>query len=682
MLQALSPSNNRPVPQQIMTLGLDRKAASSDRRASLTSKYNSVQAKKPSSEAADSPQITMGKPKTVLTSKCTELKYSGLNIIHSVQLLLTSYREVLVLKKGDKSRHETVLRRHSVLTDSFSEHHILPCALLVEVPHTLLRYVYQFEKEKTLKQWVDKISACRKEVQDAERQHGAELCAKNGLITNHSVATTELGSSLEIIPARRSLKLKGTGKSSDKSTGISYTQAPYNPEPQFRLQSFIQSLSPESKKSGSFKVPSELSDDYTQDPCSPEFKLQSLIQSPGSNKLEFVSCGSLKGLSTTSESSATASYTQGPEFRVHSLTESPRRSEFASTCSRNCPSTTPQSSAGDASAQGPCSPEFKVQSLIQSPGGKKSAFASSGSWKAPSTIATSETTNISSSFDSVQEEPNICSPTMVVTEAEELPSTSLASGHQQMGKRDSGSDDNPATSSPVFLSRNSSARSSNKSLGAGSARSLNLAVLQESLELSECSHQKDARRHSSSNVHMAWNLPEKRSNFVRRASDQLVGLLKMSSFREKEKRKMNYVRMSASVSELDSMLTSDQDLDFLCLPRRPPSRRSNHTPTTPTSPLANSRVLSPSSSPTSAPGEGGEGEGEKPEEFVVSRFHHTQIRNQKRKQSPRIRRNLSTSNEKGGAGERKQGRSTSESPTASAVRSLYQRMEGRLVIRM
>lgn len=164
---------------------------------------------------------------------------------------------------------------------------------------------------------------------------------------------------------------------------------------------------------------------------------------------------------------------------------------------------------------------------------------------------------------------------------------------------------------------------------------------------------------------------------MRRASDQLAGLLKMHSLRDKAKKKRNYVRISSSVSELDSI---DRDLDFLNPPRRPPSR-SNHTPTTPTSPFSHSNVtlLTPTENHT---------EGDNPDAFVVSRFHCTQIRNRKRKQSPRIQRNISaqTPQGDGGTGEGgfpapwKTNRSISESPTSSASRSLHQTSEDRSVL--
>lgn len=253
-------------------------------------------------------------------------------------------------------------------------------------------------------------------------------------------------------------------------------------------------------------------------------------------------------------------------------------------------------------------------------------------------------------------------------------SQSCPSSHPQMGSGDREAacgdvvvgPDNDASSplcpSPGSLSRNSSARSSDKSR-AGSSRSLNLAVLQESLELSFGDVRKDAEQRRSSNSPMGFNLSERKNKFVRRASDQLAGLLKMHSFREKERKKQNYVRISSSVSELDSMLSSDDhDLDFLGEPRRPPAR-SSHTPTTPTSP----HVALLSSSPVLTE--------ENPDEFVVSRFHHTQIRNRKRKQSPRIQRNVSANLGQGGGGAGKGGtsnynRSISESPTSSAARSL------------
>lgn len=756
-----SSSSSRSVSHHNMTLGLDRKAAiSGDARASQTR-----QAKNPSGDAAESrPMATsLAKPKTLLSCKCTELKASGLSIIHSVQLLLTSYCDVLVLKKGDRSRNQTVLRRHSVLTDSFQEHRILTTALLVEVPQTLLRYVYQFEKEKNLRQWLDRIAACRKEHPDSRKQDAAtaagnNLFAKNGMIANHSA--TSLGSPLDEtvqsptwkIPKRRDAvkpKMRDFVKSSEKSpprTCSRYRQGPGSPEPRLRVQSMT--LDRGSKK---------------------------LVSSTGAWEYPpapWRACST--GSSDTS--SAPSKGTQDANTGVNSA-DSPSRDTENVACDIACVGSKKEdTSTVHQDTSGVCS------TLSSESSGVSSCRTQDSTCLGSKDILTMETTsgeNGSTSLDSKvwcwdtsvvegegREETSICSPSMVVVTVPEGQSSPLmACSHpgQQMGRSDSrdvvevvSHDDNAVSSaplSPACLSRNSSARSSSKSVGVGSARSLNLAVLQESLELScgeqsealhyssfgdnvgsalscgdqnevrqrsssssehasSCGERSEAQNRSPSREHLGLNLSEKRGSFVRRASDQLAGLLKMHSFRERERRKSDYIRLSSSVSELDSMLSSDHSPDFLCPPRRPHSR-SCHSPTTPTSPLMHSCVISPSTSPVFAEevlGGGGnpeEGEipeiggnleeggipeiginpeeGEKLEAFVVSKFHHTQIRNLKRKQSPRIRRTISSEQGGdvvggGGTGEgvvRKHIRSISESPSSTAALALYRRMVDR-----
>ena len=749
-----APASKRPVSKHIMTLGLDRKAASSDSAtASQTSSYSSVQGK-----TKDVPGTALAKPKTLLSCKCTELKADGLSIIHNVQLLLTSYREVLVIKKGDKSRNQTVLRRHSVLTDYFMEHSILTSALQVQVPHTLLRYVYQFEKEKTLRQWLERIGTCRKEGREVDKQDptavaaaGPDVYSKNGMIANQSATAlsshgdeSEPLSPTRQIPKRRDaskLKLHDFEKSSPHA-GAHYRQGPGSPEPRPRVQSMVLNYGrPKSEflasATGSLEDPSPASCRPSSSTGHRELSGSTSGKGGGANGQETAGVAShdvasdtvtAKDVSSVPQDSSSAcsvgSTAMGTRESVSLFTQ-----EKWVICSKDVQE---GGSSGRIGSEGVCGSRGEVEPLMGS----------------------------------------VCSPPMVVTVSEASPSKHSS---QQMGRPDnrgllvgvevvmtpdvSSAPHSPAPHrsaphSPACLSRNSSARSSDRSAGAGSARSLNLAVLQESLELScsepsnmrrystasdhddpahSCSHRREVHRrystssdrlsscsnhgdaphlssssshmgssdgggnhqthHGSPREHMGLNLSDKRNSFVRRAGDQLVGLLKMHSFRERERRKGSYVRISSSVSELDTMLSSDRDLDrdlhFHTSPARPRPKKK-HSPTTPTSPLAHSHALSPSSSPVFA----GEipvvsPEGEEDEEeggaFLVSRFHHTQIRNRKRKQSPRIRRAMSTEQGEGmgnsgggvagvsGAGETS--RSTSESPISTAARALYQRME-------
>jgi hypothetical protein len=729
-----------------MTLGLDRKAVTSDGAGASqaqTSKYNSVQVKSPKSPTVS----PLAKPKTLLSNKCTELKASGLSVIHSVQLLLTSYHEVLVLKKGDKSRNQTVLRRHSVVSDSFKEHGILTTALLVEIPNTLLSYVYQFEKEKTLRQWLERISACRREspeidrIEDAVIASGsADICARNGMIANHTAPTltspvdeaVEFPSARQVPRRRDAVKQKMRDfvkeKSPLRSSGYRYyRQGPGSPERRTRAHSMI--LDHSSFDRGAFHRSSQ------------QLGRISLTRSCECPPVILTSCDATavrRACKTTgSDSSSVDTCTDVVMAHRNAVALNSDGADF-STFTTSCECFDPTDVFAKSRMKKPTLRPISSEGVLN--GGERSSAGS----------------------EELKEEAVCIAPAMVVTTPELEDSPILRGSHsvqQQMVTADSsgvgdvvGSLDNPgspaALHSPASISRNSSARSSGKSVGAGSARSLNLAVLQESLELKFVEQNESIRRHSTSSdrisspngevqrrrryssssdhvnsngeirssrslnnhhsdssltcgdhdakrrlspsrEHMGLNLSEKRNGIVRRASDQLAGLLKMHSFREKERRKRCYVRISSSVSELDSMLGSDHNIDFLGPSRRPHSRNSCHTPiTTPTSPLAQIRVLSPSNSPVFSGEilEGGleeemeeESESEKPEAFLVSRFHHTQIRNRKRKQSPRIRRTISTNEEGAGRGvaasEGKHVRSISESPTSTAAHALYQKME-------
>ena len=619
MLQALSPpSNAKPPASTIMTLGLDR-----DRKIAAHSKYNSEQDKVVSKVVPPS-----GKPKTLLSCKCTELKTTGLSVLHSVQLLLTSYREVLVFKRtGDKSHSQTVLRRHSAAEETFREHPILPNALLVEVPHTLLKYVYQLDKEKTVRQWLGKIATCRSEVLgNAMQMEGALASSVRNHTHLHSIANIAISSPL--------LNAKNTTSTS----AITSTATTPVTTSRGGSRSSNRAVSPLGGGGG-----------YSHGPCSPE-----------------------------------------PQYRtIMAIGREPQTSQQLS-------EKTP-----DSSGRG------------------------TGDKTSDREVTDAVPADVSNPRD------DLCSPTITIATAEDLFPPSTVHTHvmddRHLQEEPSTFDTTVASGcSSACLSRNSSARSSSRSLGNVSARSLNMSALQDSLETS-CKVTKE-RRFSTSNDNTSFSLAEKRSGLVRRASDQLVGLLKMHSFRERRvTRKAAYTRISASVSELDSFIADGREVDNFIAPLRPPRhspiatptsprrptrhsptttptsprRPTRHSPTTtPTSPLARSLAVSPilcadegeglETTPEEEEEEEGEGlktkreeegeecvltpgeeeEEEEGEGFMRSKFHHIQIRNRKWIQSPRISRAFSTSEGVSGGGTTVYSRSTSESPTANSANKL------------
>lgn len=566
MLQTLTPATSRPrTKKNIMTLGLERKIASSSSTTSKVADRNGSNRESP---------ILPSKPKTLLSCKCSELKHSSLAVLHSVQLLLTNYGEILVLKKGgDKSHSRTVLRRHDLCTECFMEHPILPSALMVEIPDTLLRYVYQLDKERTLRQWLDKIAACKPQSLDTS-QDEADSYAGNGLIKNHSTVSAT--------------SLHGQKPSPPKKPSEDFVNSSSVPP------------SPLAVSEGSF---SPTNSSYTHGPCSPEPQLRSLSAiGHFSSDFKVVSLdgGNLHNASSTSIPMSVMASTDGSSADASFLVQVTEPSDFSAIAREGLQSGT---LAGDHEG-----------TIEHGYSAKEQTLKSDRDAECDDDVA------------------------------------SLIS-------------DNGALSSPcsLCLSRSSSTRSSSKSVGRGSVRSLNLSILRENIEVPGGTG--DLKRVSVSNEYVSSDTSavERQGRFVRRASEQLVVILKSHSFQDKDQRKRTLTRISSSASELDSMTTSRAALEDILKHHTPPL-----PPATPTSPL----VSPPSSSPTfaSTPGD------ENPDGFAASRFHHTQIRNRKWKQSPRIQQRGSLPvNELHGPLQgvakdqlmvERYGRSISESPTA------------------
>ena len=103
-------------------------------------------------------------PKVLLSTPFSELRAESGTLIHSVQLCLTTDGEIIVLKKlTDKSQKFSFLRRHKICQTDFSMHSLLCNTMLVQVPHTVLKYLYQcHEHSKTsVKDWLSKVALCK-----------------------------------------------------------------------------------------------------------------------------------------------------------------------------------------------------------------------------------------------------------------------------------------------------------------------------------------------------------------------------------------------------------------------------------------------------------------------------------------------------------------------------------------
>ena len=494
------------------------------------------------------------KPKTILTCKGSELNTSNLSIAHSVQLLLTSYHEILVLKKpGDKSHTQSVLRRHSIDKDLIREHPILPNAVVFEVPGTVLKYIYQFDKSKTLKQLLEKIGECKAEVQSEEDSSAVSSCYRNGFTDRPKAFSSSTQSQSLTCPTLKH--------------SVPATKYVCEKQPSYEKADSRQHLS------------------YSYGPASP------VLPQRSSKDLAFSSnCMTSSFIAITTSSSY-------------------------SSCTYS--SSSPASSVPEV--------EIVGGDLV---GGEKTLQVY------PSSLE-------SSGYQLAAPIPQIMDGD-VISMDNSLSEAAWAS-----------------PSSNTCTSRNNSPSSSNNSLTTESTQSLNLNGLgMEPTGLSQ------------DRVFLGAT-DYRKSNLVQRASDQFMGLLKMRSLREKESKKLVYmVKTSSSTSELDLLVANNEEEEegklsigkqrLQSLGARPTSPS-----VTPTSPLA-SHAISPTLSLNSGSDNG--------EEFVVSRFHHTQIRNSKWKQSPRIQRNATVQG--GGVTEERRrdkfDRSLSESPTATARYSLGQ----------
>ena len=577
MLKALPiATSNSITGKGIMTLGQERKKATS---SNLTTLFKAEKDASPEKAASSHPA---GKPKTLLNCNCTELKRSSLTVSHSVQLLLTSYREILVLKRpGDKSHTQSVLRRHSIDTEVIREHPILPNALLVEIPHTMLSYVYQLDKEKTLRSWLDKIANFKKEgmmVTDGALMRISDKKQKK----SHTLPTRKLSRPQSLIDTPAKPVKKAQHASQERPPSASFISNSYR----------------------------------THGPTSPVTQVRSLLKSKNSRKDMVFERINSNHNNKTSTISAPGNFVTADTSSERLMQD--RNAELTS-------SLPPPSVA---------SPVAKVSSSSED-----------------------STVQIMRSDDNDKEES--------------FEVVSLASDSGMIS---------PCSS--IYLSRNSSARSSDKSLGECGV------FPRASISTSSC---RNSSRSSSGEIphggtmsadssreHLTLNLSEKKHRHLfRRASEQFTGLLKMQSMREKDSRKHIYVKKpSSSTSELDSLLFSERTLDDV-IKNEVVYPRRKLTPTspiaTPTSPVASSRDLSPDPSPSHSQKSGTEN----PDEFVVSRFHHTQIRNRIWKRSPRLQRNLSVHEGESQSKEEdvvsvsgQYNRSVSESPTAATGRLL------------
>lgn len=116
-----------------------------------------------SSASEDFSENVLKNSKLLLTGSFTELKTNSFSESPTVQLYLTSNRELLVLKKtAEKPYKLSVVRRHNLKNTMFTQHPHIANAMQVEVPNTVLRYTYQLDNPESsvisLREWLAELA--------------------------------------------------------------------------------------------------------------------------------------------------------------------------------------------------------------------------------------------------------------------------------------------------------------------------------------------------------------------------------------------------------------------------------------------------------------------------------------------------------------------------------------------
>ena len=608
MLQALSSTaSTAAVRPKFMTLVFDKKSGSSSGKS--TEKVTLGKSK----EKKDA--VTPGRPCTVLSTNCYELKSQATTVLEAVQLHLTSYYEILVLKhQGVSSHSRSAFRRHSVLRDSIREHPILPNVLLVESSNSGSKnlYTYQMEKHKTLKQWLNKVAALKKEAADQ-----LSSCIVNG-------------------GAKHAKYLKRNG---GKKESVSLRGSPEMP-----------------------RAPSTSS--YSHGPCSP-------VRHRRGSKLPLPTA-SRKGKSRTLERAGRSGGKVGGLFRRSTDAQIELAPEEIDRMlmlqnHRTTTWTIGQTHRSQADKCLPCSSSNGRVNYSE-------RDADGASLPPGSQIHMNQSGPFSQVRDSIED--------IIVEEGP---------GGVIVGDVSDDSDV-PSGTFSCTSSRCSSTRSYGRRGRASSYTSIGDKVItgQEARLSStqfpttmECSLQDDDM---CSDIVVAEN-DQRHSGFIRRASEQVMGLIQMRSLRERRRpsRSSEYVRSCHSTSDLDHLVYNKEIIDHLQQPTNRGSLLHQTTPTLPVSvPESDNRsyLTTPTSTATAtSPTPSQNSESDNGDDFTLSRFRHVQIRKHKWKQSPRIQSPLHRSprvhrtesyqqerpgvlTEVGGANGGSTGRSFSVSPTS------------------
>jgi len=221
MLQALSsnasPAASRP---KLRALVFDRKSATSGDKSREKATPSKDKHKKEGGGAV--------KPRTLLSASCFELKSQSASIQEEVQLHLTNCYYIQVVRHPKEASHvHSVVRQHSVVDDNFREHPFLQNVFIVESsPKDNPRiFLYKMEKQKTLKQWLSKVAALKKEASEQ-----LNSCFVNGGASHGEVFDQRASEEREIRFSKYSPELTQASRPSSE-----YSQGPGSPVPRTSL---------------------------------------------------------------------------------------------------------------------------------------------------------------------------------------------------------------------------------------------------------------------------------------------------------------------------------------------------------------------------------------------------------------------------------------------------------------
>ena len=105
------------------------------------------------------------KSKLLLSADFSELQKDTCKFVQLVKICLTATELVVLKRLSEKTARFSQVRKHPLKTVQFSPHELVSNAVVVEVPGTVLRYVYQLENGSDLKEWLAEVTKCRDNLQ-------------------------------------------------------------------------------------------------------------------------------------------------------------------------------------------------------------------------------------------------------------------------------------------------------------------------------------------------------------------------------------------------------------------------------------------------------------------------------------------------------------------------------------